>query len=388
MNAPIDDILALTRDLVRTPSQGGLDPVAPVLDVVADWLRRAGVEAELLRDDAGAPVAVAARIAGRQAGPLVCLDAPMDTAPVGAAEAWTVPPFAGELRAGRLYGRGAADAKAGAAIFCHVARAIAAAGGPAAGTVDLLFDGDEHTGRFGGIRAYIEGAGRRPDIVAIGYPGNEAVNIGARGFYRAVVTTHGVERHSGSRHQRPADNAILKMTELVRRLMAAPLPPEPDAAFGFGPSLTITGIAAGDGFTQVPGRCDAHVDMRLTPHFGAEEAERLLDGILEALDASWPGPRPTGRSAATTWPPYRLAEDHWAVQALRAAGGRAFGRPVRLEVTGPSNIGNYLASHGVPAMCGFGVSCGGIHGADEWIDVDTIGPVFEAYLQAVRAWCG
>jgi len=58
---------------------------------------------------------------GAGAAPL-CFTGHLDTVPLGRA-AWSVDPFAGEIRDGRLYGRGASDMKAGIAAFIAAAAA-------------------------------------------------------------------------------------------------------------------------------------------------------------------------------------------------------------------------------------------------------------------------
>ena len=85
------------------------------------------------------------------------LDACLDTAPFGDETAWTYPPLSGQITRGWLHGRGSSDSKAGAAIFAHVAARLQDMRGGFGGTVVLLFDVDEHTGGFGGAKAYSEG---------------------------------------------------------------------------------------------------------------------------------------------------------------------------------------------------------------------------------------
>jgi succinyl-diaminopimelate desuccinylase len=128
-----------------------------------------------------------------QARPRFVLDACLDTAPFGDQAAWTYSPASGQIIRGWLHGRGSADSKAGAAIFAHVAARLRDTAGGLAGSVVLLFDVDEHTGGFGGAKAYFEGAAatRRADGVMIGYPGLGHVVTGGRGVLRARVHTHG-----------------------------------------------------------------------------------------------------------------------------------------------------------------------------------------------------
>jgi succinyl-diaminopimelate desuccinylase len=53
-------------------------------------------------------------------------------------------------------------------------------------------------------------------------------------------------------------------------------------------------------------------------------------------------------------------------------------------VVGPSNIGNYLAGLGVPALCGFGVRGEGVHASDERVDLASIAPVWRIYRGALQ----
>jgi succinyl-diaminopimelate desuccinylase len=395
---PVDEIVELTRDLVRIPSRGGEDDLGPILDRVGAWLTAAGLPWEPLfgPDDpaveptgvpaTSGPVGILARVSAPRPGPVICLDATVDTASTGRLDAWRHAPFSAAVEGRRLFGRGAADSKIAVAIFGHVARAVHAGGLLDRGTLYLLFDGDEHTGRFGGVRAFVEGRGIRPSFVAVGYPGPRELVIGARGFYRATVHLSGTASHSGEPVARTRDNAILKLGRLVDRLTRVRLPREVDADFRFGPRLTVTEVSGGGGWSQVPSAARASVDVRLTPHFGADEARALLGRWLARLDRDWPSEMPSRLEEAMTWPCYRLDRRSPWVRVLRECAREAFGRPISAVTCGPSNIGNYLAARGIPAVCGFGVGFGRVHAADEFIELDTIAPVYRAYLDAVRRW--
>ena len=102
--------------------------------------------------------------------------------------------------------------KAGAAIFAHVAARLRDTADGIGGSVVLLFDVDEHTGSFGGAKAYFEHAGP-VDGVMIGYPGLDDVVTGGRGVLRARVHVHSVAGHSGS--TRTGAGAITKAAYLI-----------------------------------------------------------------------------------------------------------------------------------------------------------------------------
>lgn len=372
--APTDSIVALASRLVATPSCGGIDAPQPVLSLVRAWLADNGLAPRLLDDPSGKPVAVLVEIAGATPGPVLCLDACIDTAPAGDPSQWSAPPFSGTVRDGRLLGRGAADSKAGVAILAHVARHFAESGLPR-GTLHVLFDADEHTGRFGGVRAYLEAVGRPPDAASLGYPGNEGVVNGSRGFLRARLRFAGIAAHSGDAERRGV-NALTKAAAFALKLAEPVFPDMPDDAFPFGPSATVTRIEGGEGFSVVPDLAVCHVDIRLTRRFDAAQATRWLEQIVHDVDGQ------AGIEIVDSWPAYVVSRDDRLVQSFVQAAGAAFGRPFSADVCGPSNIGNLLASHGVPTVCAPGVSFGNMHAADEWAEVASIGPVYVMYCEA------
>jgi succinyl-diaminopimelate desuccinylase len=91
------------------------------------------------------------------------------------------------------------------------------------GGLAVLLDVDEHTGGFGGARAYLaDPRASRPAGVMIGYPGMDEVVVGGRGLWRATVTVHAPSGHSGS--SKTVVGAVSRAARLVRLLDAAELP--------------------------------------------------------------------------------------------------------------------------------------------------------------------
>lgn len=377
-SVPVDSIVELASRLVATPSCAGIDAPDAVLGVARAWLEENGSRPRLLSDGEGRPVAVLVEIEGHAPGPVLCLDACIDTAPAGDPGQWTEQPFAGAVRGRRLLGRGAGDSKAGVAILAHVARRFLQEGIPR-GTLHVLFDADEHTGRFGGVRAYLEAMPRPPDAASLGYPGNDCVVVGSRGFLRARIIFSGKAAHSGE-IERTGINALTKAASFAMKVAEARLPAPHDPAFPFGPVATITRLEGGEGFSVVPDRATCHIDIRLTRAFDGASATRWLEEIARAVD-------PLVRiETVDHWPAYLVDADAPLAQSFTAAASRAFGRPVPTDVCGPSNIGNLLAARGVPTICAPGVSFGNMHAANEWADIESIAPVYAMYCDAARSF--
>ena len=348
-----DAVVKFIQDLVRIPSRGGIDPYGPVLDRMASWLARHGLPCRRLGGTEGMTVALASEVTGNGPGPRYVLDACLDTAPFGDESTWTYPPASGQISGGWLHGRGSADSKAGAAIFAHVAARLQRTSAGWSGSVVLLFDVDEHTGAFGGAKAYFERARPgRVDGVMIGYPGLDHVVTGGRGVLRARLHVHGIAGHSGASKTLPS--AIAKAAALISRLETMPLPGPSGPGFPLPAKLTVTAISGGQGYSTVPDLCTFNVDMRLTPALDGQAARDMLRVAAAEVDRAWPGTQPTDAEVTTCWPAFMLGEREPLRAALRAGADTA-GVQVSAKVAGPSNIGNYLAGLGIPATAGFGV---------------------------------
>lgn len=376
------DVIALAAELVRIPSQGGIDPPDAIVARIDKWLRDRDLPFTALTDHDGNPLGVFATIEGESGGRSLCLDACIDTAPVGDPTQWTHPPFAGLQKNGALWGRGAADSKLGAAILLHLLDRFSREP-PRRGTLHVLLDADEHTGGFGGIKAFLEAVERPPDAMVLGYPGRDTLIIGARGFLRCEINVSGKSAHSGSLSCRGV-NAIQKAARLVERLQNVELPAA--AAFSLPPSLTVTRLQAGEGFSQVPDKAVIGVDIRLTPDFDRAAAEQWLHDLLACFDEEAGDRFPTDVCYLESWRAYQIDEGHAVVQSFRSAGEREFGTRIATEVCGPSNIGNLLAAQGVATICGLGVGYSNLHAADENAMLADVPAVIRAWEAGARAY--
>lgn len=377
-----ESVIELTRDLVAIPSRGGVDSYEPVLDRVGSWLTHRHLPVTVLKDKTDAIVGLTCELAGAGPGPRWVLDACLDTASFGDERAWTYPPTSATIADGWLWGRGAADSKCGAAIFCHIAARLATVTDRWRGTLALLFDVDEHTGGFGGAKRYFEGVDAPHDVVGvmIGYPGMDKLVVGGRGVYRARLHVHGVASHSGGSKATPS--AIEKAAHVIRVLSAADLPDGASDTFPLPGKLTVTAVTGGEGYSVTPDLCTLNVDVRTTPTFDGDTAAHLLERLVTGVDDQWPGTRPTLIQVDTTWPAYALGADSRLRTALLEAA-HAAGVDVAAKIAGPSNIGNYLAGLGIPATAGFGVTYLGLHATDERIRLDTIPTVQAIYHSAL-----
>jgi acetylornithine deacetylase/succinyl-diaminopimelate desuccinylase-like protein len=476
------------RDLVRIPSQGGIDDPSKICEAIVAKLEAEGLEAIVLKDETGKPSAVVSEIAGKNPGPSYALNAVVDTAPVGDPSSWTSDPFAAEIQGGSIMGRGAADSKAAAAMFIELGSELASRRDEMSGKTILFFDAQEHTGAFQGIKSFLK-AYPNVDGMMIGYPGDDVLNIGSRGFFRstlgatlddvgslggianaldcaakaplpeestkdfplppkltitAVETTKkhkvdlagkqalelelhltGIASHSGSSKPVKA-NAISKTARLLEAIDLLV-----KKSFGGGFQAMVTDVRGGKHFSQVPDGVDlrlaivandpsavrklieqalaivdqqipaeaaskivdqrllegsievvkgldVNVDLRTTEKFGDDRARTHL----EKMTAHVPGAKVAARERES-WPSFMLPPESPLRIAMEQAVAGTASKPVPSVVSGPSNVGNLLAAHGIPATTGYGVASQGVHAANESIEIESIPKAYEAYKRAI-----
>jgi cysteinylglycine-S-conjugate dipeptidase len=133
--------------LVRIPSCAfpgfPAEPVMQTAEAVADLLERYGVPGARLLDVPGGYPAVFAEIAAPPGAPTILLYAHYDIQPAPLEQGWDMDPFEPEIRAGRMYGRGASDDKSGVMI---IATALRLFGGQPPVGIKVLIEGEEEKG--------------------------------------------------------------------------------------------------------------------------------------------------------------------------------------------------------------------------------------------------
>jgi acetylornithine deacetylase/succinyl-diaminopimelate desuccinylase-like protein len=172
---------------------------------VAELARAAGAaDVTTIAVEGGAP-AVVARWPAPEGEPTILLYAHHDVQPTGGDEDWTSPPFEPTERDGRLYGRGAADDKAGVMTHLAVLRAYnELQGGPPIG-VTLFIEGEEESGSPTLTALLAEHRDLLTcDVIVIADSANPAVDVPAlttslRGLVDLTIEVAMLERpvHSG-----------------------------------------------------------------------------------------------------------------------------------------------------------------------------------------------
>jgi succinyl-diaminopimelate desuccinylase len=306
-----EELVALTQDLIRFPTVNPPgEAYRPCAEYIGDRLRKRGFQVEYVRA-VGAPgdsdqyprINVIARREGSRPGPCVHFNSHIDVVETGAG--WTVDPFGGEVKDGKVYGRGACDMKGGLASSIIAVEALIDSGLDLPGALEISGTVDEESGGYGGV-AYLAERGwfskPRVDHVIIPEPLNvDRVCIGHRGVWWAEIETKGRIAHgsmpflgdSAIRHM----NAVMQTFEdklyPAMALRVSDMPVVPEGARQS--TMNINSIHGGQGedFEGLPAPCVADssrmiIDRRFLIEESLEDVRGEVVALLDDLAATRP----------------------------------------------------------------------------------------------------
>ncbi len=276
------DPLAIARDLLRcrsvTPAEGG------ALKFLQATLKAAGfrVHRMTFREPGAADVEnLYARIG--KGAPHLMFAGHTDVVPPGEEKAWKLPPFAGRVAGGQLYGRGAVDMKGG--IACALAAVLdhlAAHSGKPKGSISFLITGDEEGIAVNGTPKLLQWAAARGeefDHCILGEPSNvealgDTIKIGRRGSLNGHLIVSGRQGHVA--YPDRADNPIRGLMKLIAALQAGSLDKGSEL---FPPShLEFTSVDVGNKTVNlIPGEARARFNIRFNDHHTLASLKKLIE---------------------------------------------------------------------------------------------------------------
>ncbi|WP_342359392.1 succinyl-diaminopimelate desuccinylase [Terrarubrum flagellatum] len=271
------DVVAFARDLIRcpsiTPNEGG------ALTTLQKALTAAGFVCERVTfSEPGTPDVDNLYARFGTGKPYLLFAGHTDVVPAGDESRWTHGPFAGDVKDGALYGRGAVDMKGGVAAFAAAAIDYLADNKDFAGSIGFLITGDEEGPAINGTVKLLKWAhekGERFDHCILGEPTNpkalsDMIKIGRRGSLTGKIIVNGKQGHVGYPYL--ADNPIRGLTKLLVALQDKPID---DGTKHFEPSnLEFSTVDVGNPSSNViPAEARATFNIRFNDRWTHETLE-------------------------------------------------------------------------------------------------------------------
>lgn len=422
LDADRDYATGLTQELVRIPSVNPkfvADPEqnreSAVQDVVERELK--ALDMSISRWDVfeDRPNVIGDLAGSEERSLLLC--GHIDVVPVGERSAWTVEPFGGEIRDGRLYGRGAVDMKSGVAAAIAAVRAIRRAGIELAGRVSIHSVVDEEAGGFGAIDAVRRKHLAKAAIVTEPSWGEIQPCEGGLEWLRVTIT--GRQGHSAWRYNelwpqrdgpgrlRPAANAIdiaarfieaLRQFESSRcRLRQHPLLPPGMNTINVGVIRGGAGLGP-DGLPMImtnpaiiPDVVVLDIDYKFLPNQTSAEIRAEFEAFVHHFCQQdlWLQEHPIKvewELGGLHFPPMDTSPDHPIVQSLFKRRVEAGGQPKIAGFIAVADAAHYAGAGVDAVICG--ASGDGFHGTDEYVDLASLEETTKTLAATIIDWCG
>jgi succinyl-diaminopimelate desuccinylase len=383
---PVDEeaVVALTRDLVRlrTVNEDGARE-APAAKLVAETMRSFGWEPQITEVAPGRPNVVAVVEGGGGPGRTLAFEGHTDVVTEGDPDRWSVDPYGGEIRDGRLYGRGSADMKSGVAAMVHAVRALQLAG-PFPGRVLVCALVDEEGLMLGAKHFAGTELARGVDGAIICEPEEGEICTSAKGAVRIRVDLLGAMAHGAmpqhGRNPLPAIGRLLvALADLQDQLQKAHPAHEHLGEVYVTPTVSRAGSL--DQINVIPARATVAVDVRTIP--GVDHSALVARVRELAAEAGAPDGVTSELVVVDDRPCVEIATDHPLVTALAAAHQAVLGEPARYGGVPGATDGTILTRDaGIPTVV-YGPGGKWIaHQADEYVEVADIVRCAHVYAAA------
>lgn len=373
------DPVALTQALIRcesvTPHEGGaLTLLQNILEPVGFVCHR------MTFTEPGTPDVdnLYARLGNGR--PHLCFAGHTDVVPVGDETRWTVPPFSGEIRDGKVYGRGAVDMKGCVAAFAAATlRYIMLHNGLPRGSLSFLITGDEEGPSINGTSKVLHWLKARDEVLdacLVGEPSNpkalgDEIRIGRRGSINADLVVHGKQGHSA--YPQLADNPVPKLARIIDRLSSAPID---NGTANFQPSnLQVTVISVPNTASNIiPGAAKATLNVRYNDGWTKPRIEAWVRETVAAAAAEVDAKFEMAFSGTGD---VFLTKPGPLVTTLRDAVKSVTGRTPALTTGGGTSDARFIKDH-CPVI-EFGLVNATIHQVDEHTTIEDLEALTDIY---------
>ncbi len=378
-----DEMIRFARALIAAPSEnpGGTEDEAA--EVATDILATLGAEPRTVRSETGRPSVVAAIGSGGR--PSLAWNGHLDVVPAGSRDTWDHDPWTGEIVAGRLFGRGAADMKGPIAAALAAASALRRAKVELSGTLVFHLAADEEHMGIHGTKVLLDQGLLVQDACIVGEPSELQIGLAERGGAWFTATAFGRSAHGSQPHR--GVNAITSMARLLLRLPEV-LPAIEHPLIG-PPTVNAAIISGGSAPNVVPDRCTLEVDRRTIP--GETDPEAVRAPFLDLVsDIRREHPEVDLDITLREWTPAAEAPGDSAIadlgrEAVAAEVGRA---PEDLGFSGITDARFYINDAKIPTIILGPGSLSVAHSANESIPVNEMLSAARIYARMFATFPG
>jgi len=379
-----DALVELTRRLVACDTQTPPSDTGAICALVRGLLADVpGVQFEAYTQQAPVENLVATLRGGRP-GPRLVLNGHLDTYPIGPLDRWRTDPLGGQVRDGRLYGRGSCDMKGGIAACMLVLRLFAQQVRDFPGELVLVLAGDEESMGELGTQALIDHVPAcRADAAIVADVGSpRVIRCGEKGMVWLALDASGKSSHGAHVHRGAnAIEALMQALSALKTLESLRIDPGHEAVAAMARAQPVSEPLGGDGERDVMSRVTVNIGTfhggqspNLVPDAARAEVDiRLPLGVstarVEAEIARLLQPLPQVRCTVTrryeaTWTP----PAHALVRAACGAAAEVLRQPVVPNMRVGASDARLWRRAGVPTVV-CGLTPYNLGAADENLDV-------------------
>jgi acetylornithine deacetylase len=341
----------------------------------------------------GRPNVVGVHAPREARGRSLILNGHIDVVPVGNASMWTTPPFEPRVDGDRLYGRGAADMKAGIVAYLNAFRALQALGLEPAAPVYLQSVIEEECTGNGALACLVQGY--HADAALIPEPGN-AILLGQLGVMWLTlevtgVPVHAMVAHTGTNAIDAARNLFAELKLLEREWNEPARRHAMWCAHQHPINFNLGRLCGGEWASSVATTCRAEIRLSFYPDMTREAVKAAVEARLAEAHAAMAGRE--GIRYTVTYRGFQsegclLDRAQPLVTELAAVHREVTGSEVELTVsTGTTDARSFNLYGPIPATC-YGPVGADIHGIDEWVSIDSTMQVTEVIARFMARWCG
>ncbi|MHA1603509.1 MAG: M20 family metallopeptidase [Candidatus Freyarchaeota archaeon] len=382
-----DEGVRLLRELVGiktvVPPGNNYEEIVGFLEPVFKELgfrtERVTVPEELIREIPfpleGPRVNLVANMDSGGGKPDITFYAHTDVVPVE--EEWSVPPFEGVVKEGRIYGRGTSDMKGFIATVLLALRVINELGLEPNYNITCVMCTDEEIGVHPGVHYLAEKGYVKGDVIC-GEAVHSIIGIGTAGAIQFDVTVKGRSAHTmmffnavnAIENTVPILEELLKLKERVmERRSTVPSIPTP-LGDRMMPLFSLNVIRGGVKENIIPSECKISIDRRYIPE---EDEEKVVAEFMEAVEAGKAKSKALSveTNVIKMYKPFKTTPETPIVKKLAAAVKHVTGQdPGYLGASGATDMG-FVAEKGHDvAIMGVGDLLSNFHGADESISIE------------------